>query len=88
MHGRITAETRGCFKTQFMKIEASINNPDSWRVTDDDGTRELGYIIRATGAYQAYGAKLHHGKGGMRKQLGPFQTLDEAGKAIEASHSD
>jgi hypothetical protein len=70
-----------------MKIEQSINNRDSWRVTDDGGSYELGYIIRATGAYQAFGAKLHHGKGGMRKKLGPFQTLDEAGRAIEESHS-
>lgn len=72
-----------------MKIQQSLNTPTQWMVTRDDNEGYvLGYISLVDGVYQADGPKLHRGKGGMRERLGGFQTLDEAGKAIEASYGN
>ncbi len=70
-----------------MKIEQSINDPDQWQVTADNGTYVLGFISRLPGGtYEAFGPKLHRGKGGIRRNVGSFQTLNEAAEAIEQSH--
>ncbi len=71
-----------------MKIEQSLNNPDSWQVTADNGSYVLGFISRLPGGqYEAFGPKLHSGKGGIRRNVGSFQTLNEASQAIEEANS-
>lgn len=70
-----------------MIAQQSLNNPNSWRVTDNDGNSIRGYVDLEFGQYQTYGAKLHHGKGGKRKNLGRFQSLDNAVRAIESDHT-